>query len=167
MTGRPVAIVAVLAALAATPMSADVIVFKGSDEYVETKGPWGLQGKNVVYTGKNGTRYSVAWEEIDLERSQRLSEDMHAKKLEALRGLSPQIGTSSLIELDLDKMVDELRRKEPKLLRDFERFSECASIGDHSCAQELYGQNRRGFDALMAVEEEYLDRRIELLKSRR
>jgi hypothetical protein len=60
---------AVLAALAgAAPAAADLLVTRDGVT-IETRGPWQVEGRRVIFTLPNGTLSSIRTEEVDLDRS--------------------------------------------------------------------------------------------------
>ncbi|MDA8019077.1 MAG: YggN family protein [Thermoanaerobaculia bacterium] len=58
-----------LAALAAAPCTADILVTKDGRQ-IETKGFWEVKGRQVIFTAKSGVLSSVRLSEIDLEASE-------------------------------------------------------------------------------------------------
>jgi hypothetical protein len=64
---------------AAAPAAADWLVTRAG-ERVETRGPWRVQGKLVVFTRMDGTLASVRASELDLEASGRATAEEKAKK---------------------------------------------------------------------------------------
>jgi pyruvate/2-oxoglutarate dehydrogenase complex dihydrolipoamide acyltransferase (E2) component len=64
---------------AATPAAADWLVTR-TGERVETRGPWRVKGKLVVFTRMDGTLASLRASELDLEASERATAEARAKK---------------------------------------------------------------------------------------
>ena len=58
----------VAAALAAAPAAADWLVMKDGGR-IETKGPWSVEGRRVLFTQPNGTLSVLRAEEVDLDQS--------------------------------------------------------------------------------------------------
>ncbi len=61
-------------ALAGLPAAADWLVTT-EGQRIETKGPWQVKGKLVVFSRSNGTLASVRLSEIDLDASRKATED--------------------------------------------------------------------------------------------
>ena len=61
-----------LIALPGLPATADWLVTQGGDQ-VETRGPWEIRGKLVVFTLPNGTLSSMRLTDVDLDASQELT----------------------------------------------------------------------------------------------
>ncbi|MEO1366246.1 MAG: hypothetical protein AAFX50_03640, partial [Acidobacteriota bacterium] len=61
------------AAYVAAPAAADVLVMKDGSR-VETKGPWEVKGRQVIFTLPNGTLSAVRLSEVDLDRSNEATE---------------------------------------------------------------------------------------------
>lgn len=58
----------VAAALAAAPAAADWLVMKDGGR-IETKGPWSVEGRRVLFTQPNGTLSVLRADEVDLDQS--------------------------------------------------------------------------------------------------
>jgi len=71
-TALLVTLLATLLALAAGPVAADWLVTHDGAQ-LETRGPWRIQGKLVVFRLANGTLSSMQLSELDLEASDRLT----------------------------------------------------------------------------------------------
>ncbi len=59
---------AVALAAAAAPAAADWLVTRDGAR-IETKGPWKVEGRRIVFTAPNGTLSAIAAAEVDLDRS--------------------------------------------------------------------------------------------------
>lgn len=57
-----------VAAALAAPAGADWLVTRDGDK-IETKGPWKVDGRRVLFTQPNGTLSSVRTDDVDLDRS--------------------------------------------------------------------------------------------------
>lgn len=55
-------------ALAAAPATADWLVMKDGGR-IETKGPWKVEGRRIVFTQPNGTLSALRSDEVDLDQS--------------------------------------------------------------------------------------------------
>jgi hypothetical protein len=76
---RRVVLVLIVLVLATAPTSADWLVTRAGGR-VETKGPWQLKGKLVVFTQPDGSLASLRLAEVDLQASeQATAERMEAK----------------------------------------------------------------------------------------
>lgn len=62
------AVAALLTAVVCSPAAADWLVTRDGKR-LETRGPWEVKGKQVVFTGTNGTLASLRVSEVDLEAS--------------------------------------------------------------------------------------------------
>jgi hypothetical protein len=71
-TALPSILLATLLALAASPVAADWLVTRDGAQ-LETRGPWKIEGKLVVFRLANGTLSSMHLAELDLEASDRLT----------------------------------------------------------------------------------------------
>lgn len=58
----------VAAALAAAPAAADWLVMKDGGR-IETKGPWKVEGRRILFTQPNGTLSALRADEVDLDQS--------------------------------------------------------------------------------------------------
>jgi hypothetical protein len=58
----------VAAALAAAPAAADWLVMKDGGR-IETKGPWKVDGRRILFTQPNGTLSTLRADEVDLDQS--------------------------------------------------------------------------------------------------
>lgn len=76
---RMYAVAALGAALLAGPAAADWLVTKDGGR-IETKGPWKLKGKLVIFTQMDGTLGSLRVPDVDLEASSNLTFDEMEKK---------------------------------------------------------------------------------------
>jgi hypothetical protein len=65
---------AIAACLLAGPLAADWLVLEDGTR-LETRGSWDQRGKLLVFTNTDGTLVSLRLEEVDLEASQRLTEE--------------------------------------------------------------------------------------------
>ena len=75
---------AILPLGAATPAAADWLMLRGG-EPVETAGPWEVDGRMVVFETPDGKLSSLQLALIDLEASERLTEERRAEKEERRR----------------------------------------------------------------------------------
>jgi hypothetical protein len=66
-------VLGLLIALAGLPAAADWLVTRDGDQ-VETRGPWEVKGKLVVFTLPNGTLSSMRLTDVDLDASQQLTD---------------------------------------------------------------------------------------------
>lgn len=66
-------VLGLLIALTGLPSAADWLVTRGGDQ-VETRGPWEIKGKLVVFTLPGGTLSSMRLSDVDLDASQKLTE---------------------------------------------------------------------------------------------
>jgi hypothetical protein len=71
-TARLSTLLAVLLAVTASPVAADWLVTHDGVQ-IETRGPWEIQGKLVVFRLANGNLSSMRLSELDLEASERLT----------------------------------------------------------------------------------------------
>ena len=78
-------VLGLLIALPVLPAAADWLVTRDGDQ-VETRGPWEIQGKLVVFTLPNGTLSSMRLTDVDLDASQQLS---NAKDLPSAPVVTP------------------------------------------------------------------------------
>jgi len=65
---RTLPLLAAAALAAAAPAAADWLVTRDGGK-IETKGPWKVEGRRVIFTAPNGTLSVVRADEIDLDRS--------------------------------------------------------------------------------------------------
>ncbi|RMH15898.1 MAG: hypothetical protein D6696_19500, partial [Acidobacteria bacterium] len=66
---RAPALALILAAALAGPTAADYLVTRGG-ERIETRGPWTVKGRMVIFTDARGTLSSLRLEEVDLAASE-------------------------------------------------------------------------------------------------
>src|SRR5262245_62955767 len=69
---------ALLALAAAAPAAADWLVPRQGNGRVETKGPWQVKGKLVVFTLPDGKLSSLRLSEVDLDASGRATDEAAA-----------------------------------------------------------------------------------------
>lgn len=80
MRTRMAGVLAAAAALwLAAPAAGDWLVTRDGAR-VETRGPWKVQGRQVIFTRPNGTLSALRLEEVDLEASDRATADSRAPK---------------------------------------------------------------------------------------
>jgi hypothetical protein len=94
-TSALIAAIALAAALAAVPALADWLVTEDGAR-VETKGPWQVEGRRVVFTLPNGTLSALRLTEVDLEASEQATAD----------ALKPPV----------EEIVEEKPKREPVLV---------------------------------------------------
>ncbi|HEV8577465.1 MAG TPA: FxLYD domain-containing protein [Thermoanaerobaculia bacterium] len=91
-----------IALLVAAPAAADWLVTHAGGR-VETKGPWRVKGKLVVFNRTDGTLASLRVSEVDLEASRKATADAQAKAAAPAAPEAPKKKLASLTDADFRK----------------------------------------------------------------
>ena len=118
---------ALLAVVSARPAAAEWLV-TSEGARVETRGPWQLKGKLVVFTSADGTLYSLRQNQVDLAASKRANEERQkmvvedishpAEKRKAVRSITDKDFTHSGAAAVDAKPADAKDGKEAKDAKD-------------------------------------------------
>ncbi|HVS02083.1 MAG TPA: FxLYD domain-containing protein [Thermoanaerobaculia bacterium] len=110
VTPPALALVAALVAFAAAaPGAADLLVLRDGAR-VETRGPWEVRGRQVVFTLPNGTLSSLRAEEVDLEASRAATAAAEAAAAAPEPAPEPQVKRAPVLvltEADIPPMSAE------------------------------------------------------------
>lgn len=100
---RRLAVLAAFSGMAGLPASADWLVTREGAK-VETKGPWQVKGKLVVFHLADGSLSSMRLAEVDLDQSRKATEEAERAKAEAeaARSRPPEKKAPVLVVTDKD-----------------------------------------------------------------
>ena len=90
---------------------AQVLVFRGGDDFVRTEGPWEVRDERLVFRDPGGRLFSVALREVDLPRSRELAARLAHEGAAALAGLVPAGPVADERELAVADIPDALKHR--------------------------------------------------------
>jgi hypothetical protein len=99
---RALSAAAVVLLAAVSPLAADWLVLKDGSGRVETKGPWQVQGSQVVFHLPNGALSSLRLRDVDLDASQQAAVEAAASKPPATPPVDPTERRAVLTLTDKD-----------------------------------------------------------------
>lgn len=101
-----------LVGMAAAPAAADWLVTRDGSR-IETRGPWELKGKLVVFTAANGTLSSLRLSEVDLEASEAATNAAKAPPPDSEPEPAPPEDKEPVLVIT-DADVPKARKREPQ-----------------------------------------------------
>lgn len=90
---------------------AELLVFRGGDDFVRTEGPWEERGGRLVFRSPGGRLFSVALAEVDLPRSREITARLAREGPAALAGLVPAGPVADERELAVADIPDALKHR--------------------------------------------------------
>lgn len=106
------ALVGLAAAALASPVAADWLVTRDGT-HIETRGPWEVRGRTVVFTGANGTLSSMRLSEVDLEASTAATERAKAPPPPREEQQKPPEGEKEPVLVLTDADVGHVEHRRP------------------------------------------------------
>lgn len=100
------AVLGITAGVAAGPAHADWLVTRDGGR-VETRGPWKVKGKLVVFTQGDGALSSLRLSEVDLEASRKITEDSKAQAEKPQAPEAPKKKLAVLTDADFRKAAPQ------------------------------------------------------------
>src|SRR4030095_2502949 len=104
MNSKPALGLLIALLAAASPATADWLVTRAGGR-VETKGPWRVKGKLVVFDKTDGTLASLRLSEVDLEASRKATADAHAGAAAPPAPEPPKKKLATLTDADFRKQA--------------------------------------------------------------